>query len=294
MSTYRIDVIAGAEGGDEFHLRPGDPDAANGPPLARCRVRRSAGQVPRFWYYVGQLAFAATQLSHHRRDRMLVLTNDFIECDELIDIDWSADAFVPLGAFLDAVAQVSGSDHGLVVEVPGVREHGQNVFWAGLGAHFCELDPEQIRRRFPLEWSAHVAALLPKQPVLVSQLSDAAQAALGMAGAGGEPLLSALTDIGFRQQRHVNLLHGGPVFERPASLDVRLNANLAVDPSLSRGDCHEWLLCAGDSNAHWLLPGSARGGKLLTCPAYADALEKRLGNSALRARLLGGTATQLK
>ena len=76
MSPYRIDVIAGADEGDEFHLRPGHSDAANSPPLARCRVRRSAGQLPRFWYYVGQLAFAATQLSHHRRDRMLVLTND--------------------------------------------------------------------------------------------------------------------------------------------------------------------------------------------------------------------------
>ncbi|MCB1614187.1 MAG: arginine N-succinyltransferase, partial [Xanthomonadales bacterium] len=71
-------------------------------------------------------------------------------------------------------------------------------FWQGLGRHFFAGDVAQAQARFGLLWQTHVAALLPRHPLVVSILHESAQAAIGAVDAAAMPWCDALRRAGLR------------------------------------------------------------------------------------------------
>lgn len=248
-------------------------------------------QVPRYWYYVGQVAFASQDIPLYRHDRMLVLGNDLIGADELAEI--AAHPSAKVGSHVwQALIQTAlhtfstSSQSRVILELPGRQEEGQSPFWRGLGRHFCPIDPRDVRERFGEHWSAHVAALLPQQPVLVSLLSEGAQSALQAVDDSLLDLQRALMQSGFRWCRHVSIHDGGPVYEHEAGparegQQAKLRAH---DSDTADG---YWLIRADHSTDLWIVEATYADG-VLGVPPEAVRL---IGDEVVHALRLSETPT---
>ena len=203
--------------------------------LGCVRVRRGVGlERPRYWYHVGCAVHAAPALDLYHRQRTLLLGNDLTGAWEIADLACHAVALDRVGqvallrqllaaalrriADRRAAAPVAASDAGddarVICELPGVRDAaGRSAFWDSLGHHFYEGDPWLAAERFGPAWKTHVAALLPREPLLVSFLSVPAQQALGRAAASAAIQAEVLHAAGLRAGQHVTIDDAGPVFE---------------------------------------------------------------------------------
>lgn len=207
---------------------PGDlalvlADAADDRPLACLRLRWQLGlQLPRYSFHLGCIVHAAAELQLFSAQQTLLLGNDHTGQSELLDIacapELDADAqrralglLVQHALALWTAERPATADR-LVVELSGVRdEQGRSPFWSALGRHFYAGDPAQARSRFGEAWCTHLAALLPRQPLYLSFLSESARAALGRAGPAAELVEGVLRQCGLRFSRHVRIDDGGPV-----------------------------------------------------------------------------------
>ena len=197
------------------------------------RVRPAIGRDrPRYWFHVGCAVHAAPELGLFHQQRTLVLGNDLTGAWEIADLacdrtalDAAAQQAVLRQLLRAALAEIRrqraeqagcGEPGTTTVfcELPGVRDAaGQSAFWYSLGRHFYDGDPQLAAERHGPAWKTYVAALLPREPLLVSFLSDAAQSALGAPDASVALQAQLLHEAGFRRGRHVTIDDAGPVFE---------------------------------------------------------------------------------
>ena len=201
-------------------------DPASGQLLASVRLRPNIGlSLPRFWYHVGCTVHAAAELQLFHRQRTLLLGNDHTGSSELSELVWQArdlplaEQAAALQRVVRAALQIAqrqrdtvGSQ--LIAELPGPRDAaGQSPFWQGLGRHFYSGDPLDAEARHGADWPSHVAALLPRHPVLTAFLPDAAQAAIAQVAPRARLLRELLEDCGLRYSHHVRIHDGGPVLQ---------------------------------------------------------------------------------
>jgi arginine/ornithine N-succinyltransferase beta subunit len=268
MNAYRIRPLAAAEGhtaesGFAVEGFTGTQPQA----LGRVRVAEQIGvATPRFWFYVGHVAYRADDLPLSRHDRVLFLGNDYAGARELLQLQMDPGApAAALEALLHGTlallqALPEEAQHPLasrtIVELPGLQHGAHSPFWDGLCARFYAhaLPPRGAPERARHE--AAVASLLPRQPVVVSLLDQAAQDAIGAIDAGHAQVAAALARCGFRRGLHVNTCDGGPVFEaQPPAHGVAMTlAGIADTQATER-----WLLVPEGVREAWILP--ARGGE---------------------------------
>ena len=201
------------------------------------RIRRNIGlDQPRYWYHVGCVVHAAADLGLFHRQQTLLLGSDHTGCTELADVathDQQLDAsqrrmltrLLVRGALLilhrDHLMRASLANPALtaltnkiIAGLPGLSDaEGVAPFWQGLGRHFYGGDIRLAQARFGALWLTHVAALLPRHPLVASLLNESAQAAIGGVHPEAALLQEALTECGLRAGEHVNLYDAGPVFE---------------------------------------------------------------------------------
>jgi arginine N-succinyltransferase len=201
---------------------------ASGTILATAHLAHSIGlDVPRYWFHVGCMVLAAPELRLFHRQRTLLLCNDHTGAAELRELTLDATAGdeavrraarrLVRGAvdtLRDAARAGRAVGSMLIVELPGIRTAaGRAPFWDALGRHFYSGDPDAAAERVGPEWRTHVAALLPRDPLLVSFLTTEAQAALGRPAPGAAVLAAALAAEGLHPGRYVTIDEGGPVYE---------------------------------------------------------------------------------
>lgn len=203
--------------------------AVSGARVLGClRVRRRIGlEHPRYWFHVGFRVHAAAELAMFRRERTLLLGNDHTGAAELSEFALHpavADAALQaalasalIGAALAWLAQQApGADDlpKVIAALPGPRDaDGSAPFWNGLGRHFYGGDVDQALARFGALWQTHVAALLPRHPLVVSVLHADVQAAIGAIHPDARVWADALAAAGLRAGQHIGLHDGGPVYE---------------------------------------------------------------------------------
>ncbi|MCV2370876.1 arginine N-succinyltransferase [Roseateles oligotrophus] len=200
-------------------------DAASGAPLACARLVEQLGmRTPRFSYHVGRVVHAAAELGLFRTQTTLLLGNDHSGESELADLACAPGlpaevqtAYLTrlIEAALQRIqAQAPRFGERLIVELAGpLDERGQAPFWQGLGLHFYAGDRQAAQAKFGDAWRSHLAALLPRQTLYLSFLSEAAQTAMGQVGAAGQSAAKALAACGFASSQHVRVDDGGPVWE---------------------------------------------------------------------------------
>lgn len=236
LETSPLPEDAGTPPGLRLTLRDGD-----GALLATAALQPRAGlNTPRHWFHVGQTVHAAPDLGLFKVQRTLLLGSDLCGGAELHALD--VGGLAALGASVRRRALVWLADTaalrvnrepevwgpGLFCELPGLRsaeggpqghpdspatlEH--SPFWRGLPAHFFRGDPAEAAARLGPGWRTHLAALLPRQLIHASFLSDAAQAAVGVERPDVRWVREALETSGWTWRQQVRIDDGGPVLQR--------------------------------------------------------------------------------
>lgn len=256
---------------------PLDAAGAAAPPVACLRLRRRIGlTLPRYWFHLGVRVHAAPELGMFRRERTLLLGNDHTGAAELadfgLDLNQLSVAERPALARLlvRAALLLLLRDHAthaqpdaqarVIASLPGRRDDaGRAPFWEGLGQHFYPGNVVQASARFGHLWRTHVAALLPRHPLVVSVLHEDAQSAVGAVNAAFEPWRAALAACGLRPGQHVDLYDAGPVYE--AHLDL-LSSHASIGPQrlttrVTLDSPRPFLIAAASGDEVWQLPGQA-------------------------------------
>ncbi|MCB1577154.1 MAG: arginine N-succinyltransferase [Xanthomonadales bacterium] len=265
--------------------------------LGTLRLRRRIGMsLPRYWYHVGEVVHSAPTLDLFRRERVLLLGNDFTAASELADIRVEAAGCPPARrmAILEALIcaalllldsapvasdDSSEDDRRVIVELPGVRRvNGASPFWEGLGGFFHDADPDDGEREYGPAWRSHVASLLPRHPLVVSLLRSSAREAIGEVGESARPLRDALLAQGFAPSRHVGIIDGGPVYCSEARFRQMARTCGLVTAGAGRQaeTAQSWLLKPEHGEEVWCLPGHDAGSGI----AIAADVLKRCGLAA--------------
>ncbi len=267
---------------DAGELRVQVEAAGTARPVASACVRAAIGlQLPRYWYHVGCTVHAAPELRLFHRQRTLLLGNDHTGASELAELQWARDG-VPLDEqaaalrlLVDTVLLAMARERErfaaeLVAELPGLRDAaGQSPFWDGLGRHFFSGDPRDAEAAHGEAWRSHVAALLPRHPVIAAFLPAPAQAAIAQVAPAARLLRELLEAAGLHYGHHVRIDDGGPV----------LRADLDALPAVTRARVWRVEAAADASGANSHLVMNAAG-LALRAPAAPSGPCLRLAAAA--------------
>lgn len=282
------DTLLIDESGDESVLLV-QPLAADGAALAASgciRISRQIGlKQPRYWYHLGCVVHAAAELGLFRRERRLLLGNDFTGATELSDI---VGDMISQRLLLNAALLVLLRDQAsalaaprVIVQLPGLRDSsGEAPFWLGLGRHFCPLEIALPQTHDDNQWLTQVAALLPRHPLVVSLLHADAQQAIGRVDPAASALHDELFALGLRRGEHVNVYDAGPILE--ASLDQLARMNrIRQWPIVVRAQLQSpqsCLLAAANATQLWQVPAQLdTDGALALTPAVARQIAAATG-----------------
>lgn len=291
------------EGSDQLLLAsPVAADGRVGAARGCLHIRRDIGlDQPRYWYHIGYRVHAAAELGMFRRERTLLLGNDHTGAMELAGfaLDESALSAAQralLARLLVAAGmlllrrdwQVRGEDPGaaaarIIATLPGRRDRtGTSPFWQGLGRHFYPGEPSLAAARFGASWLTHVAALLPRHPLVVSILPPDTQAAIGGIDPAAEPLRQTLLEAGLRAGQHIDVYDGGPVYEAPLDLldqMAPLRRYTLQNARAEVADASTLLACDSGPLAWWLPAARRADGSLGISAEHRELAGLALGDS---------------
>lgn len=104
----------------------------------------------------------------------------------------------------------------VIAELRGVlNDDGDSPFWDGLGHRFFGMAFRDADQFNSIHGNQFIADLMPKSPVYVALLSEAAQAVIGLPHPRGVPALKMLEAEGFRYDNYVDIFDGGPTVTCP-------------------------------------------------------------------------------
>lgn len=99
-------------------------------------------------------------------------------------------------------------------EMRGISdENGRSPFWAWLERHFFAMDFPQADYLTGIGDKTFVAELMPRFPIYVNLLDDAAQAAVGKVHKNTLPALKLLQSEGMRFRNYIDIFDAGPTVE---------------------------------------------------------------------------------
>jgi arginine N-succinyltransferase len=161
-------------------------------------------------------------------------------------------------------------------------EDGSWPFWDGLGRHFFDMPFEEADKYNAVQGNQFIADLMPKYPIYVRLLPEAARAAIGRPNKDGEPAMRLLQQEGFRLDGYVDIFDAGPTaYADINSLKaVRDSQVSTVSGFVEAPDSKPELLCAGSGNAFRATLGAVvhDDGQLKILESTATALNVGMGD----------------
>lgn len=188
---------------------------------------------PFFSYRVGTQVAASRELGVYRRTRTLYLSNDYTGVAEVASLFLHHDyigsgngRLISLARMLFMAQHPDRFPDRVMAEMRGYQaDDGSSPFWEGLGRHFFTLPFPEADRLSATGNKVFIAELMPRHPIYVPLLPDAAKEAIGQVHPNTEPARRLLESEGFRWQGYVDIFDGG------ASLDARIGDLRAVHES---------------------------------------------------------------
>lgn len=201
-----------------FVLEDSETGAVRG--VAGIDSRAGHGQ-PFYNYRKDALIHASHELGVSRRVEVLypshALTDHTLLCAFTIDPELKGtDAFELLSRarmmFIASHRQLFTDQ--IVVEIQGLQTpDGEVPFWDSLGRHFFDMDFETADQHSGSLSKTFIAELMPPNPIYVTLLSPAAQAALGQAHEKTRSTYELLQREGFHAGAYLDIFDAGPVLE---------------------------------------------------------------------------------
>lgn len=177
----------------------------------------------------------------------------------------------------------------VIAELRGpLTAEGRSPFWEGLGRHFFAMEYSTADYLTGIGQKSFIAELMPRHPVYVNLLPQAARDAIGAVHDDTKPARAMLEQEGFRDEGYVDIFDAGPTLEcfrddihasrQSQLLPVQLGAQDPVPDRLT--DDVPWLI-ANRKFADWraiVAPAPPRADRLALMPYAAQALGVRDGD----------------
>jgi arginine/ornithine succinyltransferase subunit-like protein len=101
-----------------------------------------------------------------------------------------------------------------IAEIKGViDDQGVSPFWESVGRHFFSMDFAEADLLTGSSNKRFIANLMPRYPLYVPLLSDAAQSVISQHHDGVEDIVNILEHEGLHFEGHVDIFDAGPILE---------------------------------------------------------------------------------
>jgi arginine N-succinyltransferase len=189
-----------------------------------CQVFGQVGVIQPFYsYHLSTLTQTSPELGKTFRNQMLSLTTDLEGSSEVG------------GLFLHPAVRAGGWGSLLarsrylfmkhhrprfgdrtLAELRGVMDEAGNApFWDGLAGRFFGMSFPEADEFNAMHGTKFIADLMPRTPIYVALLSEAATAVIGLPHTSGRAALRMLEEEGFVYDRYVDIFDGGPTVTVP-------------------------------------------------------------------------------
>jgi arginine N-succinyltransferase len=290
---------------DTSFARPGDEqsgdlyvfvleDPARGLIRGTCQVFGQVGVVQPFYsYHLSTLTQSSPELGKTFRNHMLSLTTDLEGCSEVGGLflhpevragGWGTLLARSRYLFIKQHRERFGDR--TLAELRGVMDEARNSpFWDGLAGRFFDMSFPEADQFNAIHGTRFIADLMPRTPVYVALLADAAQAVIGKPHPTGLGALKMLEEEGFVYDRYVDIFDGGPTVTAPTDRIRTI-----------RESSEEEIIEVGDGGKQMMLLAKGRLTDFVACGASvkrvpgkgvcidgaaADLLEAKVGDRVL-------------
>jgi arginine N-succinyltransferase len=194
-------------------------DETNNEMAGICALEASIGHDEVWYnYHVGKSVHASNEIGVHKTTRTLYLSNDLTGSSEIATLflmpNYRGNQNGQLLSrsrylFLAEFPELFGDS--IIAEMRGFSdENGNSPFWESLGKHFFQMEFSDADYLTGLGNKAFIAELMPKFPIYVQMLSEAAQKTIGKVHPQTEPALAMLKSEGFEFNGYVDIFDAGP------------------------------------------------------------------------------------
>lgn len=175
---------------------------------------------PFYNYRVSQVSHYSPELGVRVDTRLLNMVNEYTGCTEFGTLYLHPDArgagrgrLLSYARLLFIAAHRQRFAERLMAEIRGlVDERGKAPFWEALGARFMHTSFDEADLRSGND-HRFIADLMPRHPIYVNMLPDAARAAIAQPHPLSRPAAALLERSGFHYNGAVDIFDGGPCIE---------------------------------------------------------------------------------
>ncbi len=234
-------------------------------------------------YRINKTVHASTQLKKRIERRLLVPTHDFTGCAEVGSLFLSPDARGGgFGKFLAKARYLFIAEHRDLVADPVCAElrgwrgpDGEQPFWEALGKYFFDMEFEDADLANSALGNQFIADMMPRHPIYVALLPEAARECLGRPHDGAAPAFNMLLKEGFAFRGYIDVFDGGPLVD--AHIDdiktVHESRRLSVEAVKDVGEAPLMLMSAGRLQSY----------RVTRAPAKIDGDKITFGKEAAKA-----------
>ena len=240
---------------DTSFARPGDEqsgdlyvfvleDPERGLIRGTCQVFGQVGVVQPFYsYHLSTLTQSSPELGKTFRNRMLSLTTDLEGCSEVGGLflhpevragGWGT--LLARSRYLFIRQNRARFGDRTLAELRGVMDEARNSpFWDGLAGRFFDMSFREADQFNAIHGTRFIADLMPRTPIYVALLDEAAQAVIGKPHPTGAGALRMLEEEGFVFDRYIDIFDGGPTVTA-ATDNIRTVRQSAYETVVEVGD----------------------------------------------------------
>jgi arginine N-succinyltransferase len=251
-----------------------------------CQIFGKVGVVQPFYSYnLSTLTQSSPELGKTFHNQMLSLTTDLEGCSEVGGLflhpevrsgGWGT--LLARSRYLFMRQHRSRFGDRTLAELRGVMdEAGNSPFWDGLAGRFFDMSFPEADRFNAMHGTRFIADLMPRTPIYVALLADAAQAVIGQPHPSGLGALRMLEEEGFVFDRYIDIFDGGPTVLAPTD-HIRT----------VRESAYETVLEVGGAGKQRMILATGKLHDFVACGAIAKRVPRKgLIIDAEAAQLLG-------
>jgi arginine N-succinyltransferase len=194
-------------------------NAETGQVRGTCQIFSQVGMsAPFYSYRIGTLTQHSKELARTFRADMLTLSTDLEGTSEVGGLFLHPhERAGGLGMLIARSRYLFMRQHRArfadttIAELRGlIDESGGSPFWDGVAGRFFGMSFQEADEFNAIHGHQFIADLMPKHPVYVAMLSEAARAAIGLPHPSGRAAMRMLEGEGFTADGYVDIFDGGP------------------------------------------------------------------------------------
>ena len=250
-------------------------------------------QLPFYSYKISTLVSSSTELAITRQAKVLSMVSDYTGATEIGSLFVLPQYRKPgVGQFLSRGRYLAMADFPerfgdlVMAELRGWQdEQGNSPLWQHLGSKFFDLDFQQAVNTVALKGSQFISDMMPKYPIYLDLLPQAAREVIGQPHQSSAPALNLLRKEGFQFSGYVDLFDGGPSVQATTQEihTVRDSRSVAWQPSDRPNEGDALMILSNGKLANYRLTMAParlnRHGALVISPQTAEALQLGAGES---------------